>query len=121
MDMLSTDPKSWLVGEITGKATWYRRVASLFPNDRHVINCSHTLKRLAAAVTALPEAHPLFDMVAQIEHVDSVVRERWLDELCLEFSHIAWYSPGSTRQAIQQLMEITDDSLGDWQQGTRLH
>jgi hypothetical protein len=49
------------------------------------------------------------------------VRERWLDELCLEFSHIAWYSPESTQQAIKQLMEITDDSLGDWQQSNRLH
>lgn len=93
MDTPSIGPKLWLVGEIAWKAAWYRRVASLFPNDERCIRCSKTLSMLAAAVKALADTHPLFDMLEQIDHVDDEVHARWLSELCLEFSHIAWYSP----------------------------
>jgi len=121
MDMPSIDPKRWLVGEITWKANWYHHVASLFPDDDRCIRCSHTLEMLAAAVQALPDTHPLFGILEQIHYVDDEVHARWLSELCLEFSHIAWYSPESTQQAIKQLMEITDDSLWEWQRANRMH
>jgi hypothetical protein len=121
MDMPSIDPKRWLVGELTGKAVWYRRVASLFPNDERSMRCSNTLQMLAAAVKALPDTHPLFDLLEQIDHVGDEVHARWLSELCLEFSHIAWFSPSSTQQAIKQLMEITDDSLCEWRRAKSLH
>jgi hypothetical protein len=121
MDALSINPKHWLVGEITGKAAWYRHMASLFPDDQHCSHCSHTLKRLAAAVKALPDTHPLFTMLEQIHHVDDRIHARWMDELCLEFSHIAWHSPECTQRAIQQLVEITSDHLWEWRQANRLH
>lgn len=121
MDMPTIDPKRWLVDEITWKATWYRQVASLFPNDKHIIHCSQTLKKLAIAVKALPDTHPLLGMLEQIERIDSVARERWLDELCLEFSHVAWYPLAGTQQAIKQLMEITDENLWEWEQANGMH
>lgn len=121
MGSLAIDPKRWLIGEITGKATWYRRMVSMYPNDQHCSHCAHTLKRLALAVKALPDTHPLFTMLEQIKRVDDHLHVRWLDELCLEFSHTRWHSPECTQRAIRQLMEITDDYLWEWQQTNRLH
>jgi hypothetical protein len=121
MGSLAIDPKRWLIGEITGKAAWYRRMASVFPNDQYCSRCSHTLKRLALAVKALPDTHRLFTMLEQINHVDAYLHARWLDELCLEFSHTKWHSLECTRRAIRDLMEITDDYLWEWQKANRLH
>jgi hypothetical protein len=111
VDMPSGDAKSWLVGEITWKAAWYRSVASIFPDDERCIRCSKTLGMLAAAVKALPHSHPLFRIIEQIDRAGDEIHARWLSELCLEFAHIAWFTPANTEQAINQLMQITYDSL----------
>lgn len=111
--------KSWLVDEINWKARWYRYVSTLFPDDRRSVDCSHTLRRLAAAVSALPNTHPLFIKLEQMHHANDHVRERWLAELCLEFSHIAWQSAASTQQAIEQLIEITGFCLAEWEHERR--
>jgi hypothetical protein len=79
------------------------------------------LRKLAAAVSALPDTHPLFTVLEQINHVGDHFRARWLDELCLEFSHVAWHSPECTQRAIQQLVEIADDHLWEWKKASRLH
>jgi hypothetical protein len=114
MDIPALDAKRWLVSEISWKAAWYRQVASLFSNDERSVRCANTLSMLAAAVKALPVTHPLFKLLDQISYVDSEIHARWLSELCLEFAHIAWSSPGSTQQAITRFMEITYDHL--WEQ-----
>jgi len=115
------DHKLWLIQEIEGKASWCGHVATLFPNDRRSHTCSDTLNHLAAAVQALPDSHPLFNKLKQISQVDSVTRERWLDELRLEFSNIGWLSPASSQQAIRQLMGITDASLRECWKAQKLH
>ena len=117
MDMPSLDPKRWLVNQIAGQAERYRHVATAFPDNARSLQCSCTLERLAKAVQSLPDTHPLFNLPEQIDQLDTVVRECWLDELCLEFSDIAWHTPQGTQQAIKQLMDITGDSLRAWKQG----
>jgi hypothetical protein len=117
MDMPSTGTKSWLVGEITWKAAWYHQVASMFSDDERAIRCSKTLSMLAGAVKALPDSHPLFRLIEQIDRVDDEMYARWLSELCLEFAHIAWFAPKNTHEAIRQLMTITRESL--WEPTSR--
>lgn len=108
---LSAHRKEWLVDEITGKACWCGYVATLFPNDQRSTHCCDTLQQLAAAVKALPDTHPLFRLMEQIDRLDGDVRLRWLDEMDLEFSHIGWLSDAAAQQAIQQLIKITEASL----------
>jgi hypothetical protein len=117
----SLESKNRLVEEINGKAAWYRRVASADPDDRHCSHCSSTLRKLAAAVKALPDSHPLFARLERINDTDDRFHARWVDELCLEFSHVAWHSAESTQRAIKQLIEITDDQLWEWKRAHRLH
>ena len=111
MDMPSVGAKHGLIGEITWKAAWYRQIASLFPNDERCLRCSKSLNMLAAAVKALPDRHPLFKIIEQIDRVDDEVHARWLSELCLEVAHIAWFTPENSQQAIKQLMQVTYTSL----------
>lgn len=67
MDMPSLDPKCWLVNEISRQAEWYRQMASFILGDKRSAQCPRTLKRLASAVKALPETHPLFNLLEQID------------------------------------------------------
>jgi hypothetical protein len=117
MDMPTTDPKRWLVGEIAWKAAWYGQVARLYSGDERCVQCAKTLNMLAATIRALPKSHPLFKIVEQINRVEPEAHARWLSELCLEFAHIAWFPPENTGAAIRQLMEITYDSL--WEHANR--
>ena len=121
MDMLAPESKFWLMGEILGKADWCEYVATLFPNDTRSVRCSDTLNSLVAVIEALPDTHPLFHKLEQMRHVDGNVRERWLDEIHLEFSYIGYLFAESTQQAIQRFIEITDASLMEWQQANRRH
>lgn len=113
--------KVWLMEEITGTACWCRQVARLFPNNTRSIRCCDTLKALADAVEALPVTHTLFTRLEQIGQADPFTRERWLDEVRLEFSSIGYLSNESASRAIQRLIEITDDSLGEWRKVGNLH
>jgi hypothetical protein len=113
--------KVWLVEEITGTASWCDQVARLFPGDARSLRCCDTLKALADAVQALPVTHSLFGKLARMSEVDPVTRERWLDEVRLEFSSIGYLSNDSAPHAIEKLIAITDASLCETPQTGKLH
>jgi len=121
MNTPSVESKIWLVDEISGTASWCSHVARLFQNDTRCVRGLDTLNALSALIQALPDTHPLFNKLAQIQGVDSNTRERWLDEIRLEFSYIGFWSATSAQQAIRQLIELTDASLKEWRQTNRLH
>lgn len=113
--------QAWLVEEIRGTASWCGYVATLFANDSRSSRCCQTLYALAAAVAALPASHPLFERLADIAQVASAVRERWLDEVRLEFSNIGYLSAEGGQEAIGRLMAITEASLQEAHRNKRLH
>jgi hypothetical protein len=112
--------KDWLVDTIAGAASWSGYLATLLPGDHRNARSSRLLLGLADAVKALPVAHPLFAKLNQIDHADTAVRDRWLDEVRLEISYIGLFSDATTREAIRRLEEITDASLTEWRQ-SNLH
>jgi hypothetical protein len=113
--------KQWFLKEIRHTASWCRHVAKLFPDGRRNVRCCETLNALANAVVDLPVTHPLFVKLEQIGQVDGQVRERWLDEVHLEFSHIGFMHAENVEQAIQRLLEITESSLWEGRGAGGLH
>jgi hypothetical protein len=111
--------KNWLVEELQEKSQWCGQVSNLFGDDSRSLRCSDTLKILADVVRTLPETHPLFGKLAQIGHLDAVTRERWLDEVRLEFANIGWLSQLGPDDSIRRLFDITDASLREWQRANR--
>jgi hypothetical protein len=99
-----------------GKACWCSHVAELFPSDTRSVRCSDKLHAIAALVQALPDTHPLFARLEQIQRKDGIVRERWLDELQLEFSYLGYLFAEEPQRAIQRLIEVTDASLRECEQ-----
>jgi len=110
--------KDWLVDTIAGAASWSGYLATLLPGDRRNARSSRLLLGLADAVKALPVAHPLFAKLDQIDHADTAVRGRWLEEVRLEISYIGLFSDATTKEAIRRLEEITDASLAEWRQSS---
>jgi hypothetical protein len=113
--------KKWLLTEIEQKAGWYRHVATLFPELTREVPCHESLALLARLILILPDNHPLFVKLEQIQRVDGNVFQRWLDEIRLELAYTGHLSAEEVGQAIQSLTEITDASLAEGQQASTLH
>ena len=114
MHTSSLKQKTWLVNQIVGKACWCSQVAELFCEDMLNLRCSEKLHALAQLVHELPDHHPLFEKLEQIQRIGGDARERWLDEIQIEFANIGYLAVDDSDFAIQRLTEITDNSL--WEQ-----
>jgi hypothetical protein len=113
--MLSEALKTWLVDEVLSKARWCGYVATLFTNDSRSVRFSGALDTLANVIGKLPDTHPLFSKLEQIQRVDGIAHERWVDEIHLEFFNIGFLLDDGAKQGGQRLIDITDASLTEWQ------